>query len=164
MGAWSTNLLKLLDIHIPLEAERGYHIQYEGSDIRLNHSVMDVELKLVASSMAAGLRIAGTAEFTGLDRNISHKRLTSLISIAGKMIPTLNHKTPQTWMGTRPSMPDSLPCIGESEKYPGLFTAFGHGHCGFMMAPRTGEIVTELVMGKKPTVDLSSFKIERFQQ
>lgn len=162
MGAWSAKLLQSLEIKVPLEAERGYHIRYPDSQTCLNHSVMDVDLKLVASSMSSGLRLAGTAEFTGLDRAPSEKRISSLISIAGKMIPSLKEQTPKTWMGTRPSMPDSLPCIGESKKHPGLFTAFGHGHCGFMMAPRTGELIAELVLGKSPSVDLDCFRPERF--
>ncbi|NKB76326.1 MAG: FAD-dependent oxidoreductase [Gammaproteobacteria bacterium] len=162
LGVWSGNLLKKLGVSVSLEAEHGYHVEFPEPSVQLNHSVMDMDLKMVASSMEGGLRVAGTAEFSGLDYPMTEKRLVSLIHGARKMIPGLRDIEPNVWMGTRPSMPDSLPCIGSIPGHNGLIAAFGHSHFGLMMAPRTAEIVKSLVLGQSVDIDLNPFRIDRF--
>lgn len=162
MGAWSGKLLSSLGVRVALETERGYHVEFPNPPVSLTHSVMDTELKLVASSMNDGLRVAGTAEFAGLDYPLSQKRLDSLIGRARRMIPALQDIEPNVWMGSRPSMPDSLPCIGEVKGHNGLFAAFGHGHFGLMMAPKTAEIISDLVFDRSPNIDLTPYRLDRF--
>ena len=162
MGVWSAEFLKPLGVHIPLEAERGYHVNFTSPGIALNHSIMDVDMKFVASSMQDGVRVAGTAEFGGLDAPISEKRSAGLVTLAGKLSPKLNTEAYSTWSGQRPSLPDSLPCIGEIDGLPDLITAFGHSHWGLMMAPKTGRIVADLATGAKTNLDLSPYHPNRF--
>ncbi|KAE9627269.1 NAD(P)/FAD-dependent oxidoreductase [Parasedimentitalea maritima] len=162
MGVWSTKLLQPLGIRIPLQAERGYHVSFQDPGIALNHSVMDMDMKFVASSMNDGLRVAGTAEFAGLDAPPNQKRLDGLIKLTRSMLPDLNESDIHTWSGQRPSLPDSLPCIGEIDGFPGLIAAFGHSHYGLMMAPKTGRIVADLVVETPANTDLSPFRANRF--
>ncbi|MGB1258349.1 MAG: NAD(P)/FAD-dependent oxidoreductase, partial [Thiolinea sp.] len=58
-GIWSKQLLEPLGIKLPLVAERGYHMEFANSGVVLNNSIMDVEAKIVASSMRDGMRLAG---------------------------------------------------------------------------------------------------------
>ncbi|WP_317054580.1 NAD(P)/FAD-dependent oxidoreductase [Roseovarius rhodophyticola] len=162
MGVWSAELLRPLGLKVPLQAERGYHVSFTSPGVSLNHSVMDVDKKFVASSMLEGLRIAGTAEFSGLDAPENKKRIKSLAKLASHLLPELNADTYTTWSGQRPSFPDSLPSIGEIKAFPNLITAFGHSHYGLMMAPKTGKVVADIVTGSKPNIDLSPYQIERF--
>jgi D-amino-acid dehydrogenase len=162
MGVWSAELLKPLGVRIPLESERGYHVNFTAPGITLNHSIMDVDMKFVASSMEDGVRVAGTAEFGGLDAPISEKRSDGLVTLAGKLSPRLNTEAYTTWSGQRPSLPDSLPCIGEIDGFPDLIAAFGHSHWGLMMAPKTGQIVADLATGTRTNLDLVAYKPNRF--
>lgn len=162
MGVWSTELLKPLGVHIPLQSERGYHVSFSNPGVDLNHSVMDMDMKFVASSMEEGLRVAGTAEFAGLDAPINKKRLEGLIHLASGLLPDLDARDFTTWSGQRPSLPDSLPCIGTLDGFRDLITAFGHSHYGLMMAPKTGRLVADLVNGTPCNTDLSPFKPQRF--
>ena len=161
-GAWSSRLLAPLGLSVPLEAERGYHLLFTDPGVTLQHSIMEVEAKFVASSMEMGLRAAGTAEFAGLDAAPNYRRARIFKRLAKRMLPGLNTEDTEAWMGARPSMPDSLPCIGEIPDKPGLFVAFGHSHYGLGMAPATGRIVAELVTGAPPNVDLAPYAIDRF--
>jgi len=163
LGAWSNTLLRRIHQPAPLEAERGYHVEFDTTDTELNNSVMDMDLKLVASSMHSGLRIAGTAEFAGLDQPVNPRRLNGLIRAARRMLPGLSGLTPKTWMGHRPSSPDSLPYIGAVPGAQNLYAAFGHGHYGLMMAPRSGEIVADLVAGAQPDLDITPLRLDRFR-
>lgn len=162
MGVWSSELVKPLGIKVPMQAERGYHVSFRSPGVELNHSVMDMDMKFVASTMEEGLRVAGTAEFAGLDQPINQKRLEGLIKLAKALLPDLNADDLETWSGQRPSLPDSLPCIGEVEGFPDLIGAFGHSHYGLMMAPKTGRLVADIVTGTPGNTDLTPFRPGRF--
>lgn len=162
MGVWSARLLQPLGIRVPLQSERGYHVSFTAPGITLNNSIMDVDMKFVASTMLDGLRVAGTAEFAGLDAPINERRLSGLITLARRLSPDLNAEAYTTWSGQRPSLPDSLPCIGEIDGFPNLITAFGHSHYGLMMAPKTGRIVADIATGTASNIDLSPYHPNRF--
>ena len=162
MGVWSTELLKPLGLRIPLQSERGYHVSFAAPGVSLNHSVMDMDMKFVVSTMEEGLRVAGTAEFAGLDAPINQKRLDGLVQLASALLPDLNTQDYSTWSGQRPSLPDSLPCIGAFEGFPDLIAAFGHSHYGLMMAPKTGRLVADLVTNTPANSDLTPFHPQRF--
>ncbi len=161
-GAWSARLLEPLGIKVPLEAERGYHLVFQNPGITVNNSIMDTEGKFVASFMNAGVRCAGTAEFAGLDAAPDYRRAQVFSRLTKRLFPDINTDDAVEWMGSRPSLPDSLPCLGEVPGHTGLFAAFGHSHYGFGMAPNTGRVVAEVVRGAVPNIDMSPYRIDRF--
>ena len=161
-GAWSARLLEPLGYDLPLEAERGYHLIFQNPGITVNNSIMDANAKFVASSMAAGVRCAGTAEFAGLDALPDYRRAQVFVRLAKYLFPDINTKDTIEWMGSRPSFPDSLPCLGEIPSKKGLFCAFGHSHYGFGMAPNTGRVVASIVTGEPVNIDLTPYQISRF--
>ncbi len=161
-GPWSTELLEPLGINLPLAFERGYHLECRNPGVELKHSIMDLERKFVTSAMASGIRSAGTAEFASLDTPPDMRRAEMLKPLTRAMLPNINTDDCRNWMGTRPSFPDSLPCIGPIKGHPNLHTAFGHSHYGLGMAPMTGEIIGSLLTAQTPNVDLAPFRPDRF--
>jgi D-amino-acid dehydrogenase len=161
-GPWSLELLQPLGVNPPLESERGYHLEFTDPGVCLNHSVSDVERKFVTSSMVGGIRSAGTAEFAGLNAPPDFRRARILVPLTKAMLPDLNTDVTREWMGVRPSLPDSLPCIGAVPGQRNLFAAFGHSHYGLGMAPGTGELIGDLVAGRQPNIDISPYRISRF--
>lgn len=161
-GAWSMTLLKPLGLALPLEAERGYHLVFRDPGVKLSNSIMEVDAKFVTSSMEMGVRSAGTAEFAGLEAPPNYRRARVLSRLTKRMLPELNTDDTEEWMGTRPTLPDSLPCIDQVPGMPGLFAAFGHSHYGLSMAPQTGRLVAELVTGATPNIDLGPYRADRF--
>ncbi|MCG8561654.1 MAG: FAD-binding oxidoreductase [Hyphomicrobiales bacterium] len=161
-GAWSLGLLEPFGVRLPLVSERGYHLLFRSPGVTLANSVVDVEAKFVTSSMEMGLRSAGTAEFARADAKPNDARARMLAKQTKRILPDLDTADTEEWMGVRPSLPDSLPCIGEVPGQPGLFTAFGHSHYGLGMAPMTGRIVADLATGTPPNLDLSPYSLTRF--
>lgn len=161
-GPWSTELLAPLGLRLPLEYERGYHLEFLDPGVTLNNSVMDVEQTFVTSSMANGVRSAGTAEFAGLDTPPNFRRAQVLKQLTKTMLPALNTGNANEWMGIRPSFPDSLPCIDTAPGFRNLYTAFGHSHYGLGMAPQTGRFVADIVSGIAPNADLTPYRVSRF--
>ncbi|WP_170333539.1 NAD(P)/FAD-dependent oxidoreductase [Ruegeria arenilitoris] len=161
-GVWSADLLRPLGLSVPLVAERGYHVEFPSPSAVLNNSIMDVDAKVVASSMQGGLRVAGTAEFGSVDAPADPRKEKILIDQAKSLVPDLNTEEAQFWMGRRPSFPDSLPAIGPLDGKDGLYAAFGHSHYGLMMAPKTGELVADLMSDRSPNINLDPFLLARF--
>jgi len=161
-GAWSARLLAPLSVKIPLEAERGYHLILRDPGVTLNNSVHDTERKFVASSMNMGVRCAGTAEFAGLDAPPNYARARVFAKLAKRLFPDINTADTEEWMGTRPSLPDTVPCIGPVPGHPAIIAAFGHGHLGLTMGPMTGRLVAAQAAGEPPNVDMAPYRVDRF--
>jgi len=162
LGVWSARLLEPLGLKLPLMAERGYHVEFPEPHVELNNSIMDVDAKTVSSSMEGGLRMAGQAEFAPIDAPPDPRRQKRLEAAARAAFPDLKLDGPRFWMGRRPSFPDSLPTLGHVDGLPGLHVNFGHSHYGLMMAPKSGEIVADLVADGRSNLDLAAFSPRRF--
>ena len=67
-----------------------------------------------------------------------------MIANARRMFPDLGAPS-RTWLGFRSSMPDSVPVIRPSSGGRDVILAFGHGHIGLTLAPRTARLVSALV-------------------
>lgn len=162
MGAWSAELLKPLGISMPLASERGYHIEFPDAGIELNNSIMDTDAKFVASSMSGGLRVAGQAEFASVDAPQDPRKQDRMQAQAKAAFPDLATAAPKFWMGRRPSFPDTLPMIGEFGGHDGLYAGFGHSHYGLMMAPKTGELLADMLTGRPPNINFNPYATGRF--
>ncbi len=161
-GAWSARLIRPLGVHVPLEAERGYHLEFSEPGVTLANSVLDAERKFASSSMSDGLRCAGTAEFSGLDWPPAMRRAQVLAHLAKGLLPDIDTSRASEWSGVRPATPDSLPCIGALPGHPRLFAAFGHGHLGLTAAPMTARLLGALASGERAPIDPSPYRVERF--
>lgn len=160
-GIWSKSLIKNLKINVPLETERGYHVIYEKPSVEPRNPMMITEGKFGVTPMTTGLRCAGTVELGGLNASASKKPIDFIKKISLKTFPDLKFEKTSEWMGFRPTLPDSLPMIGEIQNT-GIFTGFGHQHIGMTSGPKTGFILSQLVTDKKPNLDISGYSPERF--
>lgn len=161
-GAWSHQLARILGHKVPLETQRGYHATLREPSVVPRTTIMWAEKKFMATPMQMGLRFAGTVELAGLDAPPDYSRATTLLEHGKRMFPGLTGSEVSRWMGHRPSLPDSVPVIGPSPKVKNVFFAFGHGHLGLSCASTTGRLVAELVMGAKPSLDPTPYRIDRF--
>jgi D-amino-acid dehydrogenase len=165
-GAHSKPFAARLGENVPLDTERGYHAMIKAPEVVPRLPVMDAEAKFVATPMEEGLRMAGTVEFAGLDAPPDWRRARVLLRHGQAMFPGLPRAMGEdrvaVWMGFRPSMPDSLPVIGRTRRYPNAFLAFGHGHVGLIGAPMTGRTIADLVAGRVPAIDIAPFSAARF--
>jgi len=161
-GAWSKTLLDPLGVRIPLKTERGYHLQLGAPSIPLALPVIHRALGLAITSMAEGLRLAGTVEIAGLDASPDETRATVLRSHLDELFPGIEAQTRRLWMGFRPSLPDSVAAIGPAAQHPGLFVAVGHGHDGMIGAPSTGRLIAEMVAGVAPYIAAAPYSLARF--
>jgi len=161
-GAASGKLSAQLGTPLPVEAERGYHITIAQPGVMPRLPLTHVEAKFVASPMSVGLRLAGTAEFAGIDSPPNWKRADMLITQAQRMFPGVQLEGVTRWCGNRPSLPDGLPVLGAAPRFQNVWFAFGNSHFGMTAGPVMGKLVTELISGRPPSIDLTPFRAERF--
>ena len=161
-GIWSAELLRPLGIKLPLASERGYHLEFMDPGVELNNSVLDVAGKFIVSSMEGGVRSAGTSEFADVNSPPNYRRADILAPMSKRLVPRLNTSRSRRWVGARPSFPDNLPVIGAVPGFPKLYVAFGHSHYGLGMAPATGRLLAEGLVGTPPNEERSRLSIERF--
>ena len=160
-GAWSRSLARQAGDTIPLDTERGYHIEFALDACPIKRPVSPVDLGFYITPMQGRLRVAGTVELGGLSAPPNPDRIAALERGARKILPDLGPVQSQ-WLGFRPSLPDSLPVIGRSRRTPSLIHAFGHGHLGMTLAGVTSRVVAELIADRNSGRELSAFRPDRF--
>ncbi|WP_322057898.1 FAD-binding oxidoreductase [Paraburkholderia sp. J63] len=164
-GAWSKRLLQGIDVHVPLETERGYHVAFDPSALDLRLPILHKGRGFGITPMIDNLRVAGFVEIAGLDAEPDMSREAALIAQAKRLFPQLDVARKQRfWLGFRPSLPDSLPVLGEVPGMPGLYLGFGHGHTGITGAPQSAEILANFVTHAPQPFDVSPYRIDRFRR
>ncbi len=164
-GAWSKSLLEQVDIHVPLEAERGYHVTFPNDATRIHHTILSAERKLVLSPLNSGLRAVGMSEIGGVHLPPIQKRYQVLRAQTQGLLPKLfDNPALQSseWMGHRPSLPDSLPVIDLHPHYPRLCFAFGHQHLGITQAAISAELLLAKVEHRPTAVPIDALRVNRF--
>ncbi len=104
-------------------------------------SLLDDAAKIVTSRLGERrLRVAGTAEFAGVDRDIRDERIAPLTAWVERHFPDVRTETVVPWAGLRPMMPDMMPRVGPG-RAPGVFYNTGHGHLGWTLSAATATAV-----------------------
>lgn len=160
-GAHSRPLALAAGDRVPLDTERGYHLEFDMADLPVTRPATPTGRGFYFSPMQGRLRVAGTVELGGLGAPPSPHRLARLEEGARALLPDLPPPD-RTWMGFRPSVPDSVPVIGPSRGGDEILFAFGHGHLGLTLAPITARIIAALVAGKPPPLPLEPYLSSRF--
>lgn len=160
-GAHSRQLAAQAGDRVPLETERGYHLEWDRAGPRLTRPACPSTRGFYLCPMAGRLRVAGTVELGGLTAPPSPHRLARLATGARAIFPDLAEPS-RDWMGFRPSMPDSLPVISPSRAGREVIHAYGHGHIGLTLAPITARIVADIAAGRQAEIALAPYAATRF--
>jgi len=108
-------------------------------------SLLDDETKLVSSRLGSDrLRVAGTAEFNGLNKNIRADRIQPLIDWVAQCFPGVSTRQVVPWAGLRPMMPNMMPRVGRG-RAANVFYNTGHGHLGWTLSAVTADLVGEVI-------------------
>ena len=144
-GVRSATLLKPFGWHVPLVAERGYHLHWADHDWPQDLPPVAFEDRsIIATRFDSGLRLAGFVEYAPLEAPADSRKWHTLERHATELgLPV--HGTAQRWFGARPTLPDYLPAIGQLPATPNLYYAFGHQHLGLTLAPVTARMIEALV-------------------
>ncbi|MHA1523634.1 MAG: NAD(P)/FAD-dependent oxidoreductase [Alphaproteobacteria bacterium] len=161
-GAYSARLAAMVGARFPLEAERGYHVEFEAPNRQPKVPMMVTDRKLVVAPMAGRLRLAGLAEFGGLEAGQSAAPIRLIRKVATDIFPDLKFEKATPWLGSRPTTTDCLPVIGARASQPNVSYAFGHHHIGLTAGPKTGRMLAALIAGEPLNMDVAPYHPDRF--
>jgi D-amino-acid dehydrogenase len=165
LGSASPLLLHPLGIRVPIYPVKGYSatLSTEGHNRAPSIPVHDQQRKIGITPMGSRLRAAGTAEFDGYNLRMDRRRMASLVDNLMAIFPEAGDPaTAECWTGLRPMTPDCTPILGATP-YPGLFLNTGHGSLGWTLACGSARVITDLVSGAEPDIDLTGLTLERYR-
>jgi len=157
MGSLSPLYAAPLGIHLPIYPAKGYSVTLPVKDASMAHqvSLTDDEYKLVFSRLGDKLRIAGTAELNGYDRDLNRVRCEAIVRRTEELFPGAGDtEQAQFWTGLRPATPSNVPIIGRS-KIANLYLNTGHGTLGWTHSCGSGKSIARIISGLVPEVDFA---------
>jgi len=164
LGSYSPFLLKPLGIKLPIQPAKGYSVTIPtaGHNGAPTISITDEDHKIVFTRLGDRMRVAGTVEFNGYDTQINKERANSIRNIAQSLFPNAgDYSKAEFWTGLRPLTPDCVPIIGPTN-YQNLFLNTGHGSLGWTMCAGSGKVLSDIVSGRIPKIDVSDIGLNRF--
>ncbi len=160
-GSWSSRLARQFGTRILLDAERGYHVMLPHPETPLNRPVALTAHSVFLSPMDDGMRLTTGVELGGNEAPPDYTRVRRMISRIAGSVNGFRSEEQSVWLGFRPSTPNGVPFIDELPGHPNVYIAAGGGHVGMTMAPISGRIISDLVAGRDPDIDLAPYRVNR---
>ena len=166
-GVGSRDLASQLGDRVNVYPVKGYSITVNLNDRASqegapNVSLLDDETKLVTSRLGLDrFRVAGTAEFNGINKDIRADRIKPLIDWVNQCFPAVSTRSVIPWAGLRPMMPNMMPRVGKGNRT-NVFYNTGHGHLGWTLSACTAEMIGDVIQYGEQTIKTKSFPSLKF--
>jgi len=164
-GSWSPEIAKRAGFKIPLMPGKGYSFLVDDTAKNMHIAALLCEAKVSVTPMGGKIRFGGTMEIDAVNDRININRVKGIVESIPKYFPDMQPALPETkdiWYGFRPCSPDGLPYLGNSKSLQNLTVATGHGMMGISLGPATGKLVSELINGQSPSMDINPFSANRY--
>ncbi len=164
-GAWSPLLAQKFRISLPMQAGKGYSVTVQKPRQLPELCSIFTEARVAVTPMGGTLRFGGTMEMSGLNENISPRRVQGIVRAVPKYFPQFEEQDfsgISPWVGLRPCSPDGMPYLGRAKHWGNLIIATGHAMMGLSLAPVTGKVVSTLVRGERWPMDMGAVAPDRY--
>jgi len=160
-GAWSGPLLDPFCNKPGIVPVRGQIVLLSLSGPVFRHVLQSESCYLVPRPDGRVL-IGSTEEWVGFDKRNTAGAVSGLIDFGTRLVPALaGAALERTWAGLRPGSPDGLPYLGRVPNVNNVYVAAGHFRSGLQMSPGTARVMSEVMLGRTPSIDLDAFAITR---
>lgn len=156
-GAWSGDLLAANGTKLPLRPARGEMAAVRSTTWRIEHTLSTGDGYLVPR-VGGEVLIGSTTAFVGFDKRVTESGVATLLARAAEMVPAVRRASlVRSWAGLRPCPTIRRPIIARLPHCENVIVATGHHRNGILLAPITAQMVTEMVLGRPPSVPLQPF-------
>lgn len=165
-GSFSTPLAKSIGVNIPVRPAKGYSITVplNGWNGGPRMPIIDDGFHAAISPLGDVLRIAGTAEFAGLDQSVTSDRVANMYDLLSEIYPDfepyLDKDKVTEWAGLRPISVDGSPYLGKTD-VANLLVNTGHGPLGWTMAAGSAKMLADIIDGNEPALDPNQYSLNR---
>ncbi|MBR8132067.1 D-amino acid dehydrogenase [Burkholderia ambifaria] len=163
LGSYSTSFISNL-MKIPVYPLKGYSITAPIVDETAApvSTVLDETYKIAITRFDQRIRVGGMAEIVGFDKNLRAARRETLEMCVNDLFPGGGDTSKATfWTGLRPMTPDGTPIVGRTP-VSNLFLNTGHGTLGWTMSCGSGQLLADLISGKKPAIQADDLSVHRY--
>ena len=185
-GIWAGEVGKMVGLDLPIEPRQGQLIvgertnrvgkrklqefgymmsKFEWDDYErgLTPEMEKHNVAFVFEPTEPGTFLIGSSRwFTGHDIMNSLEVLRCIAQRAMRFLPILKDvQFIRTYAGLRPYTPDHFPIVSDTP-VPGYYVATGHEDNGIGLAPITGQLIAELIVGEETTIDVEPLKFSHF--
>ena len=165
LGAWSPLLGRQLGLRLPIQPGKGYSVTTSAPALPPRVPIVCRERSVAITPWRDSYRVGSTMEFSGYDVSLNRRRIEAMVASAGAyLVEPMGKTRTEEWYGWRPMSVDDLPIIGAAPGCKDLWIATGHGMLGMSMSASTGELIADLIDGRKPAIDPSPYAPTRFRQ
>jgi D-amino-acid dehydrogenase len=116
----------------------------------------------VYSSNGSQVKISSGVELNFLNAKKNEKQIDESIKKVDKIIPLDKKITDKVWLGSRPTIVDSMPMIGKATRHKKLWFNFGHNHIGLSTSAGSAKILADMIENKKSLININPFLPSRF--
>ncbi|URQ59343.1 D-amino acid dehydrogenase [Pantoea alhagi] len=162
-GSWSTALLADI-VSIPVYPLKGYSLTIPirdeaGAPVS---TVLDETYKVAITRFDQRIRVGGMAEIVGFNTQLLPARRETLEMVVRDLYPNGgNIEQASFWSGLRPMTPDGTPIVGPTP-LKNLYLNTGHGTLGWTMACGSGQLLSDIISGKKPAIAADDLSVMRY--
>jgi len=108
------------------------------------------------------LLVGATIEEKGFDSHVTAGAIFEMLAQARRILPAIdNLPLIETWAGLRPASDDEAPILGTT-RVDGLIVATGHFRHGILLAPITGQAISQFILTGKVMDEIRFFTPSRF--
>lgn len=166
-NGWSKQICDMVNIDIPVYSERHQILVTEPVEAMQGPMVMSFSLNLYVQQSPHGSFIMGRGD-ANEPRDLRVTSSWHFMEEMAKTIDTLlppisNLRVIRQWAGLYNMTPDKQPIYGTVDGLEGFYLALGYSGHGFMFGPVTGIAMSEMILGKKPSIDVSMLNLNRFK-
>jgi glycine oxidase len=163
-GSWAGEIRGLEADRVKLHPVRGQIVCFEVAPGTIGPALFSLRGYLVPRR--DGRLLAGsTMEEAGYNKTVTLAGLDKIARGAAAIAPALGAVAfREAWAGLRPATRDLLPVLGFSPSVSNVVWAAGHFRSGILLSAITGEIVADLVKGRRTAVELGAFSAARFKE
>jgi D-amino-acid dehydrogenase len=163
-GVESRALCRQLGVKIDLFPGKGYSFSVlaEPMPRRVVHLG---DARVVLTPMADALRVAGTMELDSETDTFRPRPIKAMVAAAHPYLKSADWQgRTSEWLGSRVLTPDGLPAIGRLPGTRRVILATGHNMLGLMLAPSTGQMVTDILTADTPSEAARPFDPHRLSR
>jgi glycine oxidase len=149
-GTWSSFIKTTPHSPLPtIEPVRGQMVCLEAKPQLTRHVIYSPRGYLVPRQ--DGRLLAGsTSEHAGFAKCVTAGGVATILRNALEISAAISDlPVVDTWAGLRPRAADGLPVLGPCGEIDGLFCATGHYRNGILLAPLTGELISEAIISSQ---------------
>lgn len=166
-GGYSDLINAMVGIKLPIYSERHQILVTEPVNAFQQPMIISFSYNIYCQQVPHGAFIIGHGDPNEpKGHNIGHswQFLEAIAKKAYNLLPPLGKlRVIRQWSGLYNISPDRQPVIAEASSLPGFYMAIGFSGHGFMIAPITGIILADIILGQELTIPIK-LSANRFEK